>query len=107
MAVLSMHTAGPWIVTDLPEKDGDGEWVGEASIKTADGQLYIATIHGGMIRSDPEANARVIASAPDLLKAIRYLLLDSHTRAWLEAHDPKALDQLELAVGKATGEVHS
>ena len=61
---MSEYTPGPWTVN----KDGtqvrtverhDGHWV------------WVASMVGGATRAEREANARLIAAAPELLEALR------------------------------------
>lgn len=56
-----VHTPGPWDVQD-PLGGGPNEWI------FADG-LYIAEVDGE--REEADANARLIAAAPDLLAALK------------------------------------
>lgn len=63
----SKHTPGPWRVDPAANCD----------IQTSDGSFEIATTHPGFLsrgKADPgraQANARLIAAAPDLLAAMR------------------------------------
>jgi hypothetical protein len=60
------HTAGPWGVT--------APWNGFSSIRGGDGALVFGLAAGGADEARPadecEANARLIAAAPDLLEAL-------------------------------------
>jgi len=65
------HTPGPWIVCDSP----DGLHV------TMEHGVRIAELYGvpsGRFPETPEANARLISAAPDLLEALE---------AWMEVVD--------------------
>lgn len=61
---MSSHTKGPWKVEKMPD---DG---GEFSIFSNTG-IYVALTVGGT--DSEEANARLIAAAPDLLEALEQL----------------------------------
>ena len=56
-----VHTPGPWDVQNALG-DGPNKWI------YADG-LYVAEVDGE--REEAEANARLIAAAPDLLTALK------------------------------------
>lgn len=72
---MSAHTPGPWIVGNDPEldPDGAGEWF---SIWTDVPGAANAELAG---RIGVEANAHLIAAAPDLLDAVSFAL--SHLQA--------------------------
>lgn len=61
------HTPGPWTVSQ--------PWSGFSSIKGPEGQLIFGLAAGGADEARPadecEANARLIAAAPDLLEALK------------------------------------
>ena len=97
------HTLGPWEVADLPHSIVVRT---ESPNKTPYGASRYAAI-GGFDRSDPDqlnealANARLIAAAPDLLKALNTILniclLDN-------GHWSKTIErEAHEAIAKATG----
>lgn len=55
--MVGKHTAGPWVAE--PADDS-----GEVAI-VSDARPYICTVHAGAIAGMTEANARLIAAAPD------------------------------------------
>lgn len=64
------HTPGPWIVyADLPSVDP--HW---HVVTTANKMRVLANVHIEPGNAMDEANARLIASAPDLLDALRNLV---------------------------------
>jgi len=65
------HTPGPWRLTPYSSIVGRGV--------VANGGIVIATIHGDPHPS-AEANARLIATAPELLEALRELLASQLTQ---------------------------
>jgi hypothetical protein len=86
-------TPGPWHL------------VGQSVVRDSNsGVIHIAQEINGN-----EANARLIAAAPDLLKALRYLLAD-HQRMFTEAHpdstiawrDCEEVKGAKAAIQKAT-----
>lgn len=98
------HTPGPWLIDDDSGPD-------ELSVCDESGRYEIASSVGGPVRQDSEggyndyreveANARLIAAAPDLLAALEKALHDSGCDgdlcnwAWHEA--------ARTAIAKATG----
>lgn len=107
---MSKHTPGPWIVTERrhPYKDGSKAHV-ERNIYTAwkhpqlkDNYPVVCTSVGiGMdgekavqFAHIDEADARLIAAAPDLLEACKAALSD----------DQPYIEKCRAAIAKATGE---
>lgn len=87
---MTTHTPGPWSV----EKDGSAEHRNEANvINGADGTMIVY----GQVN---DADARLIAAAPELLEALQAFpgFTDDATAgdAWLE--------KMRAAITKATGE---
>lgn len=71
---MSKHTKGPWRVKPLPSNvDGCREIQAGKSgdFRQAQWRYGIASTHGRDPDSEDEANARLIASAPDLLEALK------------------------------------
>lgn len=91
-----MHTPGPWEATRWYDRETDQ---GGYQI-TVNGRLLPMCDMDSSEVDDPEANARLIASAPDLLEALQAVLsncLDSQGLA-------DAYKQARAAIAKATGE---
>ena len=105
---MSKHTPGPWSVsygTDISgiENDTEAGCVGQVDVA----HVYLRTVDGRT-----EANARLIAAAPELLEAARLVI------AWYESEDDRStadfyqrmemcrLSEIALraAIAKATGE---
>lgn len=61
---MSDYTKGPWSV--------DSEDSGDA-IVTSESRPFVATVHFGAIPGMTEANARLIAAAPELLEVLQLL----------------------------------
>lgn len=87
------HTPGPWHVGDL-DKNYQRIVCGE--------HIEIATCWHhcvGSIEREMEANARLIAAAPDLLEACRYIVEAGET-----GDEMLAIENARAAIAKATGE---
>lgn len=101
----SNHTPGPWIATGSAIEDVD-----ITEIRTVDERLLAEVLPydtlDGMAEMD--ANARLIAAAPELLEALE------HIAAWSDSRDgsaeavDEALDRIRrwasTAIAKATGQ---
>jgi hypothetical protein len=89
------HTPGPWIVVEGEDDNGNACFI----VDCQDGLNFdfaIATLHG----SDDQANAKLIAAAPDLLEALADLCYCVGA-AYGESHVYK---EARAAIAKATGE---
>lgn len=88
---MSTHTQGPWTV----RKEGDSGWI---DIVQADTGERWPLPFAACKHFDQEANARLIAAAPDLLEALQFVL---------SAHGEQldlAFQQAHVAIAKATGQ---
>lgn len=101
---MSKHTAGPWAI----EKTASHNWIGPMR---HDG-IKIAEIVAGLERGSEytrafnarqDANARLIAAAPDLLEALQDLVSVAKD-GWPFDRQPTLYDRARLAIRKATGE---
>jgi hypothetical protein len=82
---MNKHTPGPWVATQDPSAVNTEDWcIG------AQGQI-------DMIAVCSEANARLIAAAPDLLEALQNLENDD---GCIPKH---AWDMVQNAINKASG----
>jgi hypothetical protein len=90
---MSKHTPGPWSVDDPHQiwAESAGEYVAITRVEDWD------TIP----REQAEANARLIAAAPELLEALKAMLTN-----WEEApaYGSDAAAKARAAIAKATGE---
>ena len=68
---MSKHTPGPWKVgNSIEQRNGPRE----ATVVAADGVRVVARLHFNRMPDDPaEANAALIAAAPELLEALKEL----------------------------------
>lgn len=72
---MTEHTPGPWRA--WPPSAAGGKWTIDAASKTPMApDKRIATLHSGALHgaSHAEANARLIASAPDLLALAKAMM---------------------------------
>jgi len=96
------YTPGPWKVTKLL-RDGIVVWKEGYEIRTPDYDVAAWVQHGAPIRK--EADARLIAAAPDLLEAC-----EAANETWNDnAPGPglterQAIAKLQAAIRKARGE---
>lgn len=95
---MSSHTLGPWSagvqdrVLTGPHKEQHANWYVLGEDGTEDGVL-VATLDASFTGSATEANALLIAAAPELLEVVRgvlglerrKLLKDKGARAWIGA----------------------
>jgi hypothetical protein len=88
------HTPGPWEVNPA---DKDQVWgTGERAVRLAQ------AIHWP--KHDAEANARLIAAAPELLAALNEFVADllAHSTFGINAEEAAMLRRAESAIAKAT-----
>ena len=94
---MSAHTPGPWEVENSKDEHNGVEFPQGYNIVSEDGQ-YIVGDAGILEGEIDEANARLIAAAPELLEALRFVL----TAHGEQLHDAFAM--ANAAIAKATGE---
>lgn len=82
-------TPGPWQMEHVPD---DG---GEYAITAANG-IHVGLTIGGT--KSEQANARLIAAAPELLQALQFVMTASGEQL------STAFEQAQAAIAKATGE---
>ena len=104
----SKHTPGPWFAGLIPldEKPDNGDdplfvHVGDAN---GDDRLDICTVHNWTITEGVrEANARLIAAAPNLLEALEALVSELSGRDLAAiGFNRKRLEAARAAIAKAT-----
>ena len=92
---MSDHTPGPW----------EAHFEEAIRVKNKDGTVAIATnlhLHGRRDISEVEANARLIAAAPELLEALQFLL-SSYKAQVPDAENCSDVYDAEQAIAKARG----
>ena len=93
---MSAHTPGPWTCFYKSKYD---EW--HVAVPMSEGSMKWALFDDGVRSENPEADARLIAAAPDLLAACLALKAAGPLgqREW-----NAAADMMDAAIAKATGE---
>ena len=98
---MSKHTPGPWLQSH--RQTGPEAWntqvYDEAGRTIATLAWYPVTLTGGLIGTAREANARLIAAAPDLLEACRYIVEAGET-----GDEETAIAKARAALAKAESE---
>lgn len=74
---MSKHTKGPWIQNSFDIQDG----IRFSEIVLPDNSMRIARVDFNP-RTDSEANAKLIAAAPELLEALQQMFEMYHDRAF-------------------------
>jgi hypothetical protein len=99
---MAGHTKGPWRVDETKALGAYGVWTDYATHPGHDGAGYPSqvcsmgpTTRSEITREQRDANARLIAAAPDLLAALRSLYGWKHCMRTVEP------DQLEAALAAA------
>ena len=95
---MSKHTPGPWVVVGSRTKYVEARLVGSLMQEVAACGPTLADEGYGQ---QQEANARLIAAAPDLLEAL-IELADCGAEAWGE--DRPCVKWARAAIARATGE---
>lgn len=68
------HTKGPWYIDNYFNDYEDGIYMGGMHVKDENDGYNICEIWPITIKNEFEANARLIASAPDMLEALKATL---------------------------------
>jgi len=114
MTTEAKHTPGPWIVCTMDDSDNALSIEQDRLARGDEEPSIVAEVDlcgDGIDRTTGEANARLIAAAPDLLAAceesLRVLTLESvtdrlYTQPGME-QGYEAIDILRAAIAKATG----
>ena len=99
---MSKHTPGPWTVGPAFDNDGQPEIIIEH--QTPAGNLVVAVALAGL--QGQEANARLIAAAPDLLEALEHIMRCIPMGGFAQIHHGSSTwEQIDAAVSKARGEL--
>lgn len=94
---MSKHTPGTWLV------EKDGEFFNVVCEQRGFNRYVVGT--EGLYRPDgcDEANARLIAAAPELLEALNTLLCLHENDVWTDDAWKTSFDKARAAITKATG----
>jgi len=90
------HTQGPWVLFDTPV--GVGVSAAHADVAHCGG------FSSDRDRAEEVANARLIASAPDLLICLTELVVGLSDRVTPGSRAEQAFDRARAAIAKATGQ---
>ena len=101
---MSKHTVGPWEFRDMRKWNGASSFYITAPNAKDKRSLNIALIPNSTMH-DAEANARLIAAAPELLEALE-MVRDADEdckRDGLQTIPTAARARIDAAIAKATG----
>ena len=91
------HTPGPWLIVRDPRPDM--EWNNSIAVAAAPHLEICSMFHHSEGWNDTdEANARLIAAAPDLLAALKFV-----RRLWAKDDKCAEIDVIDSAIAKAEG----
>ncbi len=96
---MNKHTPGPWVIS---ERVKTARLDNALMVRPADHHNH--EYGGTAIIATSEADARLIAAAPDLLAACWALFTSFHALEYIEPHMKQAADMGRAAIAKATGE---
>lgn len=96
---MSAHTPGPWHIQDdhgkrWIETNGNDDTIAEIHRRRRMGSVYSC--------EEADANARLIAAAPDLLEALEEFMAHGEQAF---GHDFEVMVKARAAIAKARGEV--
>ena len=99
-AMSAQHTPGPWVVGNLDKND-------QRLVRGEHFEIATCWHHCvGSIEKEMEANARLIAAAPELLEALEQVLIE-YDEVDLADHEPQsftsAINEARAAIAKAKG----
>lgn len=100
--MIGNHTPGPWIAEQDITSDGDTCWNVACN---QDGFAHFIVGNEGLFRCDgsDEANARLIAAAPEMLNML--IELQESAQYWSEYGAPfNIVNRLNAVISKAKGE---
>lgn len=108
---MSKHTPGPWLV--IPDHRPSGDVLIEPEDSDPDFAKRVVAIAPAQRHGEQEANARLIAAAPELLaeleKAVK-ILVELEEEGFIDLSpdyptiEPHQLDSARAAIAKAKGE---
>jgi len=101
---VSGHTPGPWLGPDFESNDDDGDrgwWIHNGEL--GGGKIAIAVTF--VLNPNAEADARLIAAAPELLAVLKHIRRCIPMGGFSQIHDGSAtVADIDAAIAKATGE---
>lgn len=103
---MSAHSPGPWQLQEWTVRDSDGAIEGGGlQVVDANGHTITAGTYEGSTDTE-EADARLIAAAPDMLQALRRAVLALAFAAESSAAMRDDYNAVSAAIAKATGAAH-
>ena len=96
---VTQHTRGPWACFYKHKYD---EW--HVSLPMSEGSMKWALFDDGVRSENPEADARLISAAPDLLAAVQRLLRAHYKSDGIEYSGDHPAAEARRAVAKALGD---
>jgi hypothetical protein len=97
---VAKHTTGPWCVTAPIRTNSQ-----KPTISTADDRPYnVAVVCGGIGPGGREANARLIAAAPQMLEALEEIAEWCENAKRMTGIEPWGLAVAKAAIAAAKGE---
>lgn len=104
---MSKHTSGPWKMLCVPDDcklpNGGKWWI--YGPPTENGTANIADISACRTEEQQEANAALIASAPELLEALKDAYAELNQLAYLQKDNLAkiTLNKIQAVINKAEG----
>ncbi|WWA79547.1 hypothetical protein Kintu_gp55 [Xanthomonas phage Kintu] len=92
---MNRYTPGPWSIGETDPDTAEIEIVSE-------GRPYICLVLPGAVDDRTEANARLIAAAPELLEALTEIVAAADGDGWKQLD--ATFSTARAAIAKATGE---
>lgn len=96
---MEKHTPGPWRIHEFPDYEGGNPWYRIEADTTL--FLTVSECSDGYISGQNEANAYLIAAAPDLLAACMKLVEAADCQSMNQVYD--ATELARAAIARATG----
>lgn len=96
------HTSGPWTVGDLTEFGLEIVHAEPATIGWDD--FIVAHVHTVIPNIERQANAQLIATAPELLEALESLTKEVETSLACSQYHDRLVAVAKTAIAKARGE---
>ena len=92
--MTTKHTPGPWSVAETRHNY-------DTVIRGPRGEPIALTLIAGYTKKEGTANSALLAAAPDLLEALKWMVLRTEEGGY---PDGKCLEDARAAIAKATGE---
>ena len=92
--MTTKYTEGPWSVAETRHNY-------DTVIRGPRGEPIALTLIAGYTKKEGNANSALLAAAPDLLEALKWMVLRTEEGGY---PDGKCLEEARAAIAKATGE---